>query len=106
VQQHHIWLMHPPDSDRKIHHGVWRIVCLAAINAMHVGLKAANKHHQQQCMLQSQTPAPAATVLAGQRRITPQWFTTAVLTEAQEQHQQAVQLRRQQRQLQQEQQRQ
>ena len=99
VQRQHIWLMHPPQGDSKIHHGVWRIVCLAAINAMHVGLTAANKHHHQQSMLQSQDTPPAVALPPGQSRIT-QWLAPAALTEAQQQHQHAVRLRREQQQQQ------
>lgn len=106
VQQQHVWLMHPPLGIKRLHHDVWRIVCLAALNAMHVGLKAANTYHYQQSMLQqSQAPHPAPALPAGQRRITDM-FAPAALTQAQQQHQQAVQQRRQQQQQLVEQQRQ
>lgn len=99
VQKQHVWLMHPPVGNNYMHRDVWRVVCLAALNAMHVGLKAANKHHHQQCIQQSQHPPPEAPLPPGQRQIT-QWFAPAVLTDAQLNHQQAVQVRRQQQQLQ------
>ena len=106
IEQQHVWLMHPPRIDKHLHHDVWRIVCLAALNAMYVGLKAANRDHYQQSMLQqSQAPLPPPALPIGQRRITD-WFTPAALTEDQQRHQQAMQQRQQQQQQLEDQQRQ
>jgi len=92
-----------------VHKGVWRVVCLAAINAMDSGRRAANKlgtqqrRQQQQGLLAAQQAAAAP---AGQRLITSV-LQPAALTDAQQQHRDQVRQRQQaQAQLQQQQQQQ
>ena len=79
-----------------MHKGVWRVVCLAAINAMDVGRRAANKLRMQQ---REQAPLEAAQqqlpgVPVDQQRITV-LLQPAPLTVHQQQHQAAVQQRQQ-----------
>ena len=90
-----------------LHKGVWRVVCLAAINAMDLGRRAACQISVQQ---KQQRAAEAAALRAaaaprGQLLITDM-FQPAPLTPSQLQHQQQVrqrqQLRLQQQQQQQE----
>jgi hypothetical protein len=79
-------------TTRVLHKGVWRVVCLAAINAMDMGRKAAMKiqvdqheqQQQQQQAAQQQPPVPA-----GQRLITDM-LQPAALTADQQQHQAQV----------------
>ena len=37
----HLWLMQTPPGPRRMCQGVWKVVCLAALNAMDVGRRAA-----------------------------------------------------------------
>jgi hypothetical protein len=41
----HVWLMQPPRGAKPVLTCVWRVVCLAAFNAMDVGRRAANHQH-------------------------------------------------------------
>lgn len=98
----HVWLMQRPAGPKKLHSGVWRVVCLAALTAMDVGRLQANK-------LNVPTPAPVVqpppVLPQGQVQITA-LFQPAVPTAAQQQHNQLVQQRRQQQLTQQQQQQQ
>jgi hypothetical protein len=93
---------------RPLHKGVWRVVCLAAINAMDLGRREACKvsiEQQQQAaqdaaQQQQQQPAPS-----GQRLIT-QLLQPAALSASQRQHRDLVRQRRQVQLQQQQQQRQ
>jgi hypothetical protein len=103
----HIWLMQPPQGSRVVHTCVWRVVCLAAFNAMDVGRRAANQQHvldRQQTDAANAAGRPRAPP-AGQQLIT-QLLQPAPLTAAQVVHNQAVQQRREQQQQQRQQQRQ
>ena len=81
---------------RPLHEGVWRVVCLAAINAMDVGRSAANKarveQREQAALDAAQQQLPAVPV--NQQLIT-QLLQPAALTESQRQHQEQVRQRRQ-----------
>ena len=98
----HVWLMQRPAGPKKLHMGVWQVVCLAALNAMDVGRKHANKLSipPPAPALQQQQPLPQ-----GQVRLTDV-FQPAALTAAQQEHNQLLEQRRQQQQLQFQQQRQ
>ncbi len=90
------------------HKGLWRVVCLAAINAMDGGRTAATKLGLEQRQQQQAVPAAqqAAAAPVGQRLITTMLQPTA-LTAAQQQPRVQVQQRQQvQAQLQQQQQQQ
>ena len=79
-----------------MHKGVWRVVCLAAINAMDVGRRAANKlivQQQEQAALEAALQQPPG-VPVDQQRITD-LLQPAPLTAHQQQHQAAVQQRQQ-----------
>lgn len=98
----HVWLMQRPPGPKRMHAGVWRVVCLAAICAMDVGRKCDNKSNiPQPAHVLSQPPV----LPPGQRCITDM-FQPAALTAAQQQHNALVQQRRQQQQQRLEQQRQ
>ena len=79
-----------------MHKGVWRVVCLAAINAMDVGRRAANtlvvQQRQQAALEAAQQQLPGAPV--DQQRITD-LLQLAPLTAHQQQHHAAVQQRQQ-----------
>ena len=81
---------------RPLHEGVWRVVCLAAINAMDAGRTAANKarveEREQAALVAAQQQLPA--VPEDQQLIT-ELLPPAALTESQQQHQEQVQQRRQ-----------
>lgn len=98
----HVWLMQRPAGPKKLHCGVWRVVCLAALNAMDVGRKHATK-------LSIPPPAPdlqqPPVLPQGQARITT-FFQPAALTASQQQHAQLLAQRRQQQELHLQQQRQ
>jgi hypothetical protein len=98
----HVWLMQPPAGPTKLHRGIWKVVCLAALNAMDVGRRHANKLSIPPPALAVQQPPPLP---AGQALITDT-LQHAALTAAQQQHNQLVEQRRQQQQLHQQQQRQ
>jgi hypothetical protein len=79
----------------------WLIICLAAINAMDTGRKAVNKFLQQVHIQQSQAAAAARSVVPALPQDQPaitQFFQPQPPTVAQQQHNQLVQLHRQQRQ--------
>lgn len=86
----HLWLMQTPAGPRRMYQGVWKVVCLAALNAMDVGRKAALDFR-----MQHRAPHPAAPAIAGQLSITSM-LQPAVPTPHQQQHNQQVQQRRQQ----------
>ena len=88
----HIWLMQPPPGTRRLHPGMWRVVCLAALHAMDVGRKAANelRLQQRQASVAPTTPCPR-----GQQQVTS-LLQPAPLTNAQQHHNQSVQQRQQQ----------
>jgi hypothetical protein len=108
LQPHNLLFMHRPagaSGATTVHAGVWRVVCLAAINAMDVGRRAA-----AQAQVEEQQAAAAATAAAqavlrqqhavSQQRLTDVW-QPAPLAPHQQQHQQQVQQRQQARQQQQ-----
>jgi hypothetical protein len=108
---HHVLCMEAPKgcSDaHTLHKGVWRIVCLAAVNAMDLGRRAAcqvnvQEKHDSVAVAEAQRAAAAPP---GQRLITDM-LQPAPLTPSQQQHQQQVRQRQQlqhQQQLQQQQQ--
>ena len=82
VLRKHLWLMQPPPGPRRLHHGVWHVVCVAALNAMDVGRKSANEFRMLQLQPQPAVPDP---VVLGQPRITT-LLQPAPLTAAQQQH--------------------
>ena len=113
VQPQHVLCMMCPEvvgveGARAVHKGVWRVVCLAALNAMDVGRRAANKlgveQREQQAELAAAQQQQAARVPPGQQLISS-FLQPAALTPEQQQHQQQhraqVQQRRQQQQQQQ-----
>jgi hypothetical protein len=74
-----------------LHKGVWRVVCLAAINAMDMGRKAAMKiqidqHEQQQQQQATQQQPPVPT----RQRLITDLLQPAALTADQQQHQAQV----------------
>ena len=87
-----------PSPARTLHKGVWRVVCLAAINAMDEGRRAANKigveEKQQQQAVAAAEQRRAATIPRGQRLIT-ELLQPATLTPEQQQHQAQVRQRQQ-----------
>ncbi len=104
LQPHHVLCMRCPGPVQGVggapgpalHKGVWRVVCLAAINAMDSGRKAANKlrleqRRQQQAALVAQQAAAAPV---DQRLITT-LLQPAALSAAQQQHRAQVQQRQQ-----------
>jgi hypothetical protein len=109
LQPHHVLCMLCPEvvgvvGARAMHKGVWRVVCLAAINAMDLGRKAARKLHVEQQQEQQAAQQQQPIVPQGQRLITD-LLQPAVLTADQQQHQAQVR-QRQQLQVQQQQQQQ
>jgi hypothetical protein len=99
----HVWLMQRPPGPKRLRQGVWAVVCLAALNAMDVG-----RRHADKLRIPPPTPAaprPSAPPPLWQVPITDVFQPTA-LTATQQQHNQLVEQRRQQQQLQQQQQRQ
>lgn len=101
LKQHHLWLMQPPAGPKHLHRMAWLVVCLAAINAMDTGRKAVNKFLQQVHIQQSQAAAAARSVVPALPQDQPaitQFFQPQPPTVAQQQHNQLVQLHRQQRQ--------
>jgi hypothetical protein len=111
LQPHHVLCMERPKgvSDAlTLHKGVWRVVCLAAINAMDLGRRAACQISVQERENRAADAAAqrAAAAPRGQLLITDM-FQPAPLTPSQQQHQQQVRQRQQvrvQQQLQQQQQ--
>lgn len=99
LRPYHVLLMERPrgvSTARTLHKGVWQVVCLAAINAMDLGRRAACQLGVQQ---KKQHAAAAAAITAaapqwGQLRITD-IFQPAPLTPSQQQHQQQVRQRQQ-----------
>ena len=104
----HILFMHRPEGASfatTVDGGVWRVVCLAAVNAMDAGRRAA----AYQCMVRARAAAAEAAAataardrLRGQRLITD-LLRPAAPTPDQLQHRQQVQQRQQQRQQRQQQ---
>ena len=107
LQPHHVLCMKcpccagapgDPSPARTLHKGVWRVVCLAAINAMDEGRRAANKigveEKQQQQAVAAAEQRRAATIPRGQRLIT-ELLQPATLTPEQQQHQAQVRQRQQ-----------
>lgn len=86
----HLWLMQPPPGPRRMHPGVWKVVCLAALNAMDVGRRAANEHR-----VTARQAVPNPVLQADQPSIAS-YLQHAPLTPAQMLHNQQVQQRRQQ----------
>src|SRR5690349_3334995 len=93
VLRRHLWLMQPPPGPRRLHHGVWHVVCVAALNAMDVGRKSANEFRMLQQQPQPAVPDP---VVPGQPRITT-LLQPAALTAAQQQHNDLLEQQRSQR---------
>ena len=92
VLPRHLWCMEPPRCRPRVHGGVWRVVCLAALNAMDYGRRKVyalgmraqvaerQRQQQRQCLLsQGQLqledvgvvvqPSPASVAQAAQRRL-------------------------------------
>jgi pyruvate/2-oxoglutarate dehydrogenase complex dihydrolipoamide acyltransferase (E2) component len=108
LRPHHVLCMQCPVQG--LHLGVWRVVCLAAVNAMDGGRAAANKLGVEAAEAAAAAAAAAAArqqaaVPQGQRLITA-LLQPAALTPAQQQHNQQVRQRRELREQQQQQQRQ
>jgi hypothetical protein len=83
-----------------LHKGVWRVVCLVAINAMDLGRTAANLQRLEELPV----AAPVAPVVPQGQRLLTDLLSPAALTVAQQQHRQQVQQRQQERELLQQQQ--
>jgi hypothetical protein len=83
-----------------LHKGVWRVVCLAASNAMDVGRKAANKQRLEEVA----EVAPVVPVVPVGQRLLTDLLSPAPLTTAQQQHRQQVQQHQQEHELLQQQQ--
>lgn len=104
LQSHHVLCMRCPEPapgaggapGPAMHKGLWRVVCLAAINAMDGGRRAANSVGLEQRQQQRDDPAAqqAAAAPADQRLITTM-LQPAALTAAQQQHRGQVQQRQQ-----------
>lgn len=101
LQPHHVLCMLCPEAvgapgARPLHKGVWRVVCLAAINAMDLGRRAANlagmQQRQQAALEAAQQQLPR--VPEDQLLITDLLEPEALSLE-QQQHQAQVQQRRQ-----------
>ena len=96
LHPHHVLFMHRPVGASRactVHAGVWSVVCLAAVNAMDVGRRAAAREQVER----QRADAAAAAVLrqqqaAGQQRLNDVW-QPAPLTPHQQQHRQQVQQR-------------
>ena len=63
LQPHHVWCMEPPRCRPRMHSGVWRVVCLAALNSMDYGRRQVYKLE-----LARQEAARRARTAAEQRR--------------------------------------
>ena len=108
--QHVLCMMCPAavgvEGARAPHKGVWRVVCLAAVNAMDVGRRAANKQRVEQ---REQQQAAAAAQQQQAARVSPdqqfidELLQPATLSDVQQQHQVGVRQRQQQRQQQEQQ---
>jgi FtsZ-interacting cell division protein ZipA len=101
MQQKHIWLMQPPVGPNRLHRMTWLVVCLAAINAMDKGRKAANDlqrrlHIEQSRRAVANRPV-APPALPDDQPAIEQFYQPAPLSDAQQQHNQVVQQHRQQR---------
>jgi hypothetical protein len=101
LKPHHVLCMERPAPS--VHKGVWQVVCLAAVNAMVLGCRAATKQGAERVAELRQHAAAAATqqlaAVFPQRLITA-YTQPAPLTPAQQQHNEQV---RQHRQLQEQQ---
>jgi hypothetical protein len=86
------------EGARALHKGVWRVVCLAAVNAMDVGRAAANnlgvEQQREQQAAAAAAQQQAARVPPGQQLISD-LLQPAALTPARQEHQAQVQQRRQ-----------
>jgi len=100
VQQKHIWLLQPPPGPRKLHPKVWMVVCLAALNAMDCGRKAANDLMRQWHLQQTASDLPPAAAAPPDQSCITRFFAPAALTHAQQQHRQRVHQRQDQQQQQ------
>jgi hypothetical protein len=92
VTKSHLWLMKPPPGPKRMHPGLWRVICLAALNAMDVGRKAANKFrmdHRQPTNVAAPPPADP------QQQLITNALQPADPTAAQQQRQQVLQQRQQ-----------
>jgi len=98
LKQHHIWLMQPPAGPNRLHATTWLVVCLAAINAMDGGRRAANKFihdvNVQQATLVASLQQPTPQALPVDQPTITAFFSHAPLSTAQLQHNQVVQVRR------------
>jgi len=63
----HVWLMHAPAS---VHPGLWRVVCLAAVEAMDKGRRLLGGWHQREAAGGDPAPPPIA---AGRRAMAHFW---------------------------------
>jgi hypothetical protein len=104
-----VWFMIPPAGQKTMHHGVWRVICLAIFNALDVGRAAVAKKYKQ--LATQQQPSAAGRqqrqphVQPDQLRITD-FMQRAALTPEQQAHNERIQQRRHQEQQQQQQQQQ
>ncbi len=103
LSPHHVLFMHrPPGASpaTTVHRGVWRVVCLAAVNAMDVGRRAAACQQQEARAAAAEAAAAAAAgqpqpaAAGGQRRVSDVW-QPAPLSLEQQQRRERVQLRQQ-----------
>ena len=98
LKQHHVWLMQPPAGPNRLHATTWLVVCLAAINAMDGGRRAANKFihdvNVQQATLVASLQQPTPQALPVDQPPITAFFSHAPLSTAQLQHNQVVQVRR------------
>lgn len=69
LHKKHMWLMQPPPGQKRVYHAVWRIVCLAAINAFDHARKQVNLYHKQQHASLSQPVAQPPVLPPGQRSL-------------------------------------
>jgi hypothetical protein len=100
LQPQHVLCMLSPGAGvpgaRPLHEGVWRVVCLSAINAMDVGRSAAAKarveQREQAALDAARQQLPAVPV---DQQLITQLLQPATLTDSQRQHHEQVQQRRQ-----------
>lgn len=79
-----------------LHKGVWSAVCLAAVNAMDLGRRAANKARvEQREALAAQQQQQQQRAAPPDQRLVSQLLQPAALTAAQQQHQDQVRQRQQ-----------
>ena len=104
LQPHHVLCMRCPEPvpgvggapGPAMHKGLWRVVCLAAVNAMDGGRRAANKIRlEQRQQQQAEVAAQQAAAAPADQRLITSMLQPAALTAAQQQHRVQVQQRQQ-----------